>query len=190
MTLANDRDEQLGKGESDFRLTNQCFELISRLEQKIALIDEETSARRATDALQFAKEFMAEVLEFGLEHLGDESLDPYRDRVQDLHERIKTLESTEDHSWKQVFMRVLFPNSQAEKLKAQDDSSFQHAFVGIGRDLFELSADCLSAMEGQFSAKDNAAQWQSTYQLFLEDAGQHWHGYATAHQQNHESNND
>jgi hypothetical protein len=160
---------------ADIRLETDSLHLMSRLEQLLAMLVDPELGGPIKSSLCRSKEMIAEVLEFTADHVDPAAVESYSDRVRQICEKSRHIESNSKASfWNALSQNLTLKRHEAKTRQEAQRNAQRTEFSALGVELNELLEEMFSSWKQRYSDPERAAEWEETYRVFLEDFRVSW----------------
>ena len=149
---------------ADIRLETDSLHLMSRSEQLLAMLVDPELGGPIKSSLCRSKEMILEVLEFAADHVDPAAVESYSDRVRQICEKSRHIESNVKASfWKAVSQNLSLNRHEAKTRQEEERNAQRTEFSALGLELNEFFEDVFSSWKQRYSDPERAAEWEEAY---------------------------
>jgi hypothetical protein len=170
--IGENRTEQQA---ADIRLETDSLHLMSRLEQLLAMLVDPELGGPIKSSLCRSKEMIVEVLEFTADHIDPAAVESYSDRVRQICEKSRHIESNlKEGFWSAISRNLTLKRQEAKRRQEEEHIDQRTDFSALGHELNEFFEEMFCSWKQRYSDPERAAEWEDAYRVFLEDFRVRW----------------
>lgn len=148
----------------DELLERAGFELLSKLECRLARLQDSQGLKRMLTRFEALREMLIEVIEFINAEFGTDALADDVQAICELRDRMKSLE----HAWRRFSVGSLF------SLRSSTDEARREAYARLLDEAMKVFARLLDYPSKRFHSEQKIHEWRQSCVSFLEDFRQRW----------------